>query len=79
MGIQKHFEPEDEDETEAVYTGQDVEVQVFGTTAVVTFKLIGTPDDGSVVKNYYNSGTFLKRHGAWQAVSWQATIIPAET
>jgi NAD(P)-dependent dehydrogenase (short-subunit alcohol dehydrogenase family) len=72
-------EPEDAAEPAVVYTGEDVEVQVFGTTAVVTFKLIGTPDDGSVVKNYYNSGTFLKRHGAWQAVSWQATIIPAET
>jgi len=58
------------------YTGKDVKVQLFGTTAVVTFQLVGTPDDGSEVKNYFNSGTFLKRGGKWQAVSWQATVIP---
>ncbi len=26
--------------------------------------------------NYFNTGTFLKREGKWQAVAWQATIIP---
>lgn len=70
---------EESEEPSVVYTGEDVNVQVFGTTAVVTFKLVATPDDDSIGQNYYNSGTFLKRHGAWQAVSWQATIIPAET
>jgi len=58
------------------YTGEDVKVQLFGTTAVVTFQLVGTPDDGSEVINYFNTGTFLKRDGKWQAVAWQATIIP---
>jgi len=58
------------------YTGEDVKVQLFGTTAVVTFQLVGTPDDGSEVKNYFNTGTFLKRGGKWQAVAWQATVIP---
>jgi len=58
------------------YTGEDVKVQLFGTTAVVTFQLVGTPDDGSEVKNYFNTGTFLLRGGKWQAVAWQATIIP---
>jgi NAD(P)-dependent dehydrogenase (short-subunit alcohol dehydrogenase family) len=67
------------EEPSVVYTGEDVQVQVFGTTAVVTFKLVGTPDDGSAGQQYYNSGTFLKRHGVWQAVNWQATKTPAET
>ncbi|MGB5487583.1 MAG: hypothetical protein WBN06_09355, partial [Lysobacterales bacterium] len=58
------------------YTGEDVKVQLFGTTAVVTFQLVGTPDDGSEVKNYFNTGTFLLRGGEWQAVAWQATVIP---
>ncbi|MGI9200763.1 MAG: nuclear transport factor 2 family protein [Woeseiaceae bacterium] len=61
-----------------VYTGEDVKVQVFGETAIVTFRLVGTPDDGSAPSEYFNSGTFVKRQGAWRAVSWQATIIPAE-
>lgn len=58
------------------YSGEDVKVQLFGTTAIVTFKLVGTPDDGSEIKNYFNTGTFLKRGGQWQAVAWQATVIP---
>jgi hypothetical protein len=29
------------------------------------------------VKNYFNTGTFLKRNGKWQAAGWQATAIPS--
>jgi ketosteroid isomerase-like protein len=70
--------PDNEEDTgpAMAYTGEDVKVQVFGTTAIVTFKLVGTPDDGSAVKNYFNTGTFLKRGGEWRAVAWQATVIP---
>ena len=68
-------EAEDDGPTMA-YTGEDVKVQLFGTTAIVTFQLVGTPDDGSEVKNYFNTGTFLLRNGEWRAVAWQATVIP---
>jgi NAD(P)-dependent dehydrogenase (short-subunit alcohol dehydrogenase family) len=67
---------EESDGPETVYSGEDVNIQIFGITAVVTFRLVGTPDDGSEISQYYNSGTFVKQHGSWQAVSWQATIIP---
>jgi NAD(P)-dependent dehydrogenase (short-subunit alcohol dehydrogenase family) len=72
------FEDSDQDDNgpATTYSGEDVKVQLFGTTAIVTFKLVGTPDDGSAVKNYFNTGTFLKRGGNWQAVAWQATVIP---
>lgn len=72
------FDETDEEDSEPTmtYTGEDVKVQLFGTTAIVTFQLVGTPDDGSEVKNYFNTGTFLKRDGQWQAVAWQATVIP---
>ncbi|MDH4021475.1 MAG: SDR family NAD(P)-dependent oxidoreductase [Xanthomonadales bacterium] len=66
----------EDDGPSMAYTGEDVKVQLFGTTAVVTFQLVGTPDDGSELINYFNTGTFLKRDGKWQAVAWQATIIP---
>ena len=59
-----------------VYTGEDVQVQVYGSTAIVAFKLVGTPRDGSTAQNYFNTGTFLKRDGEWRVVAWQATIIP---
>lgn len=67
---------DDSDSLPIVYSGEDVNVQVFGTTAVVTFRLVGTPKDGSEPLEYFNSGTFLKRQGRWQAVNWQATVIP---
>jgi NAD(P)-dependent dehydrogenase (short-subunit alcohol dehydrogenase family) len=67
---------EESDGPDTVYSGEDVSIQVFGTTAIVTFRLVGTSDDGSEISQYFNSGTFVKLHGSWQAVSWQATIIP---
>lgn len=73
------FEETDEEESDEpamAYKGEDVKVQVFGTTAIVTFRLVGTPDDGSEAKNFFNTGTFLKRDGEWRAVAWQATVIP---
>jgi len=77
--IMAGFDEPDEEENAGpavAYTGEDVKVQLFGTTAIVTFKLVGTPNDGSEVKHYFNTGTFLKRNGKWQAVAWQATMIP---
>jgi len=61
-----------------VYTAEDVRVQPYGGTAVVAFRLVETTthDGKSVVNNYLNTGTFLKRDGRWQAVAWQATRMP---
>jgi len=78
--IMANFATEEADDAEdgptVVYTGEDVNVQVFGTMAVVTFRLVGTPGDGSTVSSYFNTGTFLKRDGEWRVVAWQATGIP---
>lgn len=57
------------------YRGEDVDIRVYGIVAVVAFRLVGTSDDGTV-QQYFNTGTFLKRDGAWRAVAWQATKIP---
>ena len=77
--IMSGFDETDEEESSEpamAYSGEDVKVQLFGTTAIVTFQLVGTPEDGSELKQFYNTGTFLKRGGQWQAVAWQATVIP---
>ena len=62
-----------------IYTAEDVRIQQYGNAAIVAFKLVGTTtnEDGSkTVSNYLNTGTFIKRKGKWQAVAWQATIVP---
>ncbi len=64
---------------EVAYSGEEVDIRIYGDTAVVAFKLVGTPTDkasGASVMYYYNTGTFLKRDGVWKAVAWQATQIP---
>jgi hypothetical protein len=63
-----------------VFSAEDVQIQVYGATAVVAFRLVATPPPGSEalgVQNYFNTGTFLQRDGVWKVVAWQATIIPS--
>ena len=62
------------DET-AVYTAEEIRIQQYGETAIVAFHLVATTTKGekTEVANFLNTGTFLKRDGKWQAVSWQAT------
>ena len=61
-----------------VYTAEDIQVDVYGSSAVVAFKLVGTPqgENAEDVSYYFNTGTFLKREGVWKVVAWQATRIP---
>jgi hypothetical protein len=60
------------------YSAEDIRIRQNGDAAVVAFRLIGTTEKGgrTVVANFLNTGTFLKRKGRWQAVSWQATAVP---
>ena len=63
------------------YGAEDIRIQQYGDTAIVAFRLIGkTQREGkTVVSSYLNTGTFLKRNGKWQVVSWQATRMPRST
>lgn len=64
-----------------VYSGEDVDIRIYGDTAIVAFKLVGTPAYKSTdadVLYYFNTGTFLKRDGIWQVIAWQATKIPTQ-
>ena len=63
------------------YGAEQVRVRQYGGTAVVAFRLVATTKEKgeSHVARYYNTGTFVKRAGKWQAVGWQATrIVPTE-
>src|SRR5262245_30450135 len=60
------------------YSAEDIRIQQYGDTAIVAFRLIAKTISGDQIDttSYLNSGTFLKRQGKWQAVSWQATRVP---
>ena len=61
-----------------VFTAEDIQIQQYGDTAVVAFRLVATTDTGGTknVANLLNSGTFVKRNGKWQVVNWQSTRMP---
>ena len=79
-GMSQAADADDADDSgpSVIYTGEDVQVDVYGNTAIVAFKLVGTPQGGdeAAVAYYFNTGTFLKRDGVWKVVAWQATKIP---
>jgi hypothetical protein len=62
------------------FTAEDVRIQQYGETAVVAFRLVGTTAENckTEVAKYHNTGTFVRRDGAWRAVAWQATRIPED-
>lgn len=66
------------EEGTTVYTAEEIRIQQYGDTAIVAFRLVATTDKAGTkeVKNFLNTGTFLKRAGKWQAVAWQATAMP---
>lgn len=66
------------EEPAVTYSGDNVDIRVYGDTAIVAFRLVGTSADGSDPNYYFNTGTFLKRDGTWKVVAWQATKIPPE-
>jgi ketosteroid isomerase-like protein len=75
--VREEGPPKPGDET-SVYAAEDIRIQQYGDTAIVAFRLVGTTEkDGKkTITNYLNTGTFLKRDGKWQAVAWQATVVP---
>jgi len=69
----------EDDEPTMIYSGEDIDIRLYGDTAVVAFKLVGTPTDKAPDTDmlyYFNTGTFLKQDGVWKAIAWQATKIP---
>jgi Domain of unknown function (DUF4440) len=65
------------------YAATDVDIRMYGDTAVIAFRLVAFPggkaDPQEERMEYFNTGTFLKRDGEWRAVAWQATRIPPES
>jgi hypothetical protein len=65
------------EEPPVVYSAEDIRIRIYGDTAVVAFRLLGTVQgDPAELLQYFNTGTFVNRVGEWRAVAWQATVIP---
>jgi hypothetical protein len=72
--ILKNIDVRSVNEPGATYDADDFTVHPYGDMAVVNFRLI--QHNGAQTNSFRNTGTFLKRHGQWQAVAWQATRVP---
>ena len=60
------------DEPKTTFSAEEVKVRPFGAAvAVLNFRLV--QHAGEKTNYFRNSGTFAKRDGRWQVVSWQAT------
>lgn len=71
--------PPSDDGPSVVYTAEDVQVKVYGDTAIVAFKLVGTPQGDAAdqgADEYFNTGTFRRQGDGWNVIAWQATRIP---
>ena len=66
-------------EPPTAYSAEDIRIQQYGDTAIVAFRLLGRVGGANPeMLNFLNTGTFLKRHGEWRAIAWQATRVPIE-
>jgi hypothetical protein len=60
------------EEPQATFRAEEVKVrQLSAGVVVLNFRLVLTM--GDKLTHFRNSGTFVRRKGKWQAVSWQAT------
>lgn len=68
---------ESEPTPQPTYSAENIDIRVHDNYAIVAFKLIAK-QDSKVIQTYWNTGTFAPREAGWQAIAWQATMIPNE-
>lgn len=66
-------------ETTTTFSAEDVMIHEYPDVAIVAFRLVAHEEHSAgkppTTTNYRDTGTFLRRNGKWQVVSWQATKI----
>ncbi len=79
--ILKNIDVRAANEPQATFEADGFTVHPYGDTAVVNFRLVmHNVANGKAQTVYFrNTGMFLKRHGKWQVVAWQATRVPEAT
>lgn len=61
------------------YFGDEIEIRIYGDTAIVAFRLnANIPLESGDIEplKYYNTGTFIKEMDEWKVVAWHVTRIP---
>ncbi len=73
-GMENGSQP-DLDEPTPAYSAEEVQINLYGDTAVLAFKLVAETeaDDRD---EFWNTGTLVRQDGEWRTVAWQATKIP---
>jgi ketosteroid isomerase-like protein len=75
--IMKSFtQPGGQKPASQTFDADEITVHQYGNFAIVNFRLIAKPNDGSAAQYYRNTGSFVKHDGMWQAVAWQSTKVP---
>lgn len=72
------FAEAEEPAPDTVYRGDQVDIRLYGDTAVVAFRLLGENAQQKTTQYYFNTGTLVKRQDRWQVVAWQATKANSE-
>lgn len=67
----------DPDEPAPVYSAEEVEINLYGDTAVLAFKLVAEmgPNERD---EFWNTGTLIRQDETWRTVAWQATRLMEE-
>ena len=77
--VDRNAPPEEPlEEPSTVYSAEDIQIQQYGDTAIVAFRLVGKQAEPPEIMQFLNTGTFLKRDGVWKVVAWQATRMTEE-
>ncbi len=73
-GMENGDSPEPDEPTPA-YSAEEVQINLYGDTAVLAFKLVAEiePDERD---EFWNTGSLVRQDGEWRTVAWQATQIP---
>ena len=69
---------EQSEDAKVTYSADEIVIHTYGDVAVMAFRLTertALSDGRSEQANFRNTGTFLRRNGQWQAISWQSTRI----
>ena len=58
-----------------IFTTEDVKATVYGTTAVVTGKVVGTSKTGTIIGQSRFIHVLIKRSDHWKIIAEQGTVI----